>query len=75
MPAFSLFPKGVDKRRCASKDAWAPKGGRFGAVAHRLEEGKSVSENVGLRRGWIVMSHIGWGEEQTTIYKSVENFL
>ena len=57
-------PKGVNSRRCASKDA-----GPLGAVPHRLEEGKSVIEDVGPRRGWIVMSHIGWEGERTTIYK------
>ena len=25
--------------------------------------------------GWIVMSHIGWGGEHTTIYKGVETSL
>ena len=53
MPVRTLGPKGVD----------------LGAVPHRLEEGKSVSENVGPERGWIVMSHIGWGGEQITLYK------
>ena len=28
-----------------------PKGGGFGAVPHRLEEGKSASEYAGPRRG------------------------
>ena len=38
-------PKGVDTRRYASKDA-GPKGGGFGAVPHRLKEGKSASEDA-----------------------------
>ena len=29
---------------------------------------------LGPEGGWIVMSHIGWGGEQNTIYKSVEIF-
>ena len=28
----------------------------------------------GPKRGWIVMSHIGWGGEQNTLYKGVETF-
>ena len=67
-------PKGVDTRRCASKDAGPQRGVDLGAVPHRLEEGKSASEDAGPRRGWIVMSHIGWGGKQTTIYKGVETF-
>ena len=43
------------------------------AVPHRLEEGKSASEDARPRRG-NVMSHIGWGGEQNTIYKNVETF-
>ena len=52
-----------------------------------LEKGKSVSEHIGPGGGcdvphWastlalegVVMSHIGWGGEQTTIYKGVETF-
>ena len=66
--------RGVDTTRCASKDAGSQKGMDLGAVPHRLEEGKSASEDARPRRGWIVMSHIDWGEEQTTIYKGVETF-
>ena len=29
---------------------------------------------LGLEGRWIVMSHIGWGGEQTTIYKGVKTF-
>ena len=47
----------------------------MGAVTHRLEEGKSANENAETQRGWIMMSHIGWGEEHTTIYKGVETSL
>ena len=68
-------PKGVDTRRCTSKDARPQRGVDLGVVPHRLEEEKSVSEDAGLRReGWIVMSHIGWGEEQITIFGGVETF-
>ena len=65
-------PKGVDTRRCASKDAGPQRELDLGVVPHRLEEGKSVSEDAGPKGGWIVMSHIGWGGEETTIYKGVE---
>ena len=51
-----------------------PKGGGFGRVPHRLEKGTSANEDVGPRREWIVMSHIGWGGEQNTFYKGVETF-
>ena len=34
--------KGVDTRRCASKDAGPRRGVDLGAVPHRLEEGKSA---------------------------------
>ena len=66
--------RGVDTRQCASKDAGPKSGVDLGAVPHRLEKGKSVNEDAGPEWGWIVMSHIGWGGEQTTIYKSVETF-
>ena len=43
--------RGVDTRRCASKDA-GPKGGvDLGAVPHRLDKGMSDSEDAGPRRG------------------------
>ena len=68
-------PKGVDTRRCASKHAGPQRVVDLGAVPHRLEEEKSVNEDAGPQRGWIVMSHIGWGGEQITLYKGVENLL
>ena len=72
--SFSLFPRGVDTRRCASKDA-GPKGRvDLGTIPHQLEEGKSSSVSLGPEGGWIVISHIGWGGEQITIYKGVETF-
>ena len=43
-------PKGVDTRRCASKDAGPQRGVDLGAVPHRLEEGKSASEDARPRR-------------------------
>ena len=58
MPVKTLGSKGVDLE----------------AIPHRLEERKSVSENAGPEGGWIVMSHIGWGGEQTIIYKGMETF-
>ena len=65
--------RGVDTRRCASK-VTDPEGVDLGAVPYRWEEGNSTSEDAGPQREWIVMSHIGWGGEQTTIYKGVEIF-
>ena len=38
-------------RQCISKDAEPQKRVDLGAVPHRLEEGKSVSEDAGPRRG------------------------
>ena len=32
------------------------------------------ARTLGPEGGWIVMSHIGWGGEQTTIYKGVKTF-
>ena len=61
-------------RKECQRGCWAPKGvdcdvlhwlGRYGCL------GKSVSEDAGPRRGWIVMSYIGWEREQTTIYEGV----
>ena len=43
--------RGVDTRRCASKDAGPQMGVDLGAVPHRFEEGKSASEDAGPRRG------------------------
>ena len=43
-------------------------------VSHRLEKGMSVSEDAGPEGRWIVMSHIGWGGEQNTLYNGVETF-
>ena len=81
MPVRTLCPKwgwicprkGVDTRRCASKDTVPQIGVDLGAVPHRLEERKSASENAGPQ-GWIVMSHIDRRGEQTTLYKGMETF-
>ena len=59
MPVRTLAPKGVD----------------LVVVPHRLENGMSASDDAGPEGGWIVMSHIDWGEEQNTLYKGVETFL
>ena len=32
------------------------------------------ARTLGPKGGWIVISHIGWGGEQNTIYKGVETF-
>ena len=74
MPARRLFPKGVDTKRCASKDAEPQRGVDLAGVPHRLEKGKCASEDAGPEGGWIVMSHLGWGGEQNTLYKGVETF-
>ena len=58
-------------RRCVSKDTGPQMGDLAGGVPHQLEKGKSVSEDTGPQ---IVMSHIGWGGEQNTLYKGVETF-
>ena len=42
-------------------------------VPHQLGKGTSVSEDAGPRRGWIMRSHIGWGVEQSILYKGVPN--
>ena len=58
MPVRTLAPKEVD----------------LGVVPHRLEEGKSASEDVGPRRGVDYdVPHL-LGGEQTTVYKGVETF-
>ena len=57
----------------------AQKGVDLEAVSHRLEEkreyqrGHWASKGVDSRwaQWWIVMSHIGWRGEQTTIYKCI----
>ena len=70
-----VLQRGVDTSRCANKDAGPQRGVGLGAVPHRLEKGKSTSEDAEpAPKGWIVMSHIGWGGEQTTIYKGVKTF-
>ena len=62
----------VGRHKAVCQDGrWAPKGVDLGSVPHQLEEGKSASKDARSRRGWIVMSHVGWGGEQTTIYKGV----
>ena len=44
-------PKGVDTRRCASKDVGPQTRANLGAVPHRWKEGNSASEDAGPRRG------------------------
>ena len=48
---LAVLRRGVDTRRCASKDAGLQRGVDLGAVPHRLEEGKSASEDARSRRG------------------------
>ena len=47
MPTRSLFPEGVDMRRCASKDAGSQRGVDLVGVLHRLEKGTIASEDAG----------------------------
>ena len=35
---------------------------------------RAPARTLGPEGGWIVMFHIGWGGEQTTIYKGAETF-
>ena len=42
-------------------------------VPHLVDKGMSAGENW-PQKGVIVMSHIGWEGEQTTVYKGVETF-
>ena len=43
--------RGVDTRQCASKDTGPQSEVDLGAVPHRLEEGKSASEDARSRKG------------------------
>ena len=43
--------RGVDTRRCASKDAGPQRGVDLGAVPHRLDKETSANEDAGPRRG------------------------
>ena len=36
--------------------------------------GGAPIRTLGPEGGWILMSHIGWGGEQITLYKGVETF-
>ena len=65
--------KRVDTKWCVSKDA-GPKGGGFRGGPTSIEGRKECQRGPWPRRGWIMMSHIGWGGEQITLYKSVETF-
>ena len=63
--------RGVDTRRCASKDSGSWREVDLVGVPHRLEKGMSASEDARPWRGWIVISHIGWGGERNTLYMGV----
>ena len=66
--------RGVDTRRCASKDA-GPKGGWIWRRSHiDWRKERVPARTLGPEGGWIVMSHINWGREQITIYKGVDTF-
>ena len=83
---FGGGPTSIGERNECQRGHWAPKGvdcdvphwlGKRGVdlvvVPRQLEKGTSASEDTGPRRGWIVMSHIGWGGEQITFYKGCRN--
>ena len=56
--------RGVDTRRCASKDA-GPQGRWNWVLSHIDWRKERVSaRTLGPEGGWIVMSHIGWRGEQ-----------
>ena len=60
---------------CASKDAGLKGGVDLGARSHIDWRKKRVSAmTLGPEGRWIVMYHIGWGREQTIIYKGVKTF-
>ena len=63
--------KGVDTGWCASEDV-EPQRGVDCEILHRLETGTSISEDAGLRRGWIVTSHIGQRGDRNILYKDGE---
>ena len=52
-----------------------PKGGWIWGLSHiDWRKERVLARTLGPEGGWIVMSHIGWGGEQITIYKGVETF-
>ena len=54
--------RGVDMRRCASKDT-GPQGGGLWHIDWRRE--RVLARTLGLEGVWIVRSHIGWEENET----------
>ena len=69
-----VSPKGLDTRWCASKDVGLKGGWIWGRSHIDWRKERVLVRTVGSKRGWIVTSHVGWGGEQTTIYKGVEIF-
>jgi len=51
-----------------------PKDGWIWGWSHIDWRKERVPARTLAPKGWIVMSHIGWGGEQTTIYKNIETF-
>ena len=64
---------GVDTRRCASKDAGSQRGWIWGRSHIGWRKKRVPAKTLGPEGGWIVMSHIGWGGEQTTVWKHSPN--
>ena len=81
MPVRTLGPRGggfgggpasIGGRKECQRGRWAPKGGGLSRIDWRKE--RVPARTLGPEGGWIVMFHIGWGGEQTTVYKGVETF-
>ena len=67
----------VDTRRCASKDVGPPKGGGSGLGGSYIDwrRERASAKTLGSERGWIEISHIGWGGEQNILFKGSETSL
>ena len=65
----SQSPDGVPVRTLGPKGGWVWGRSHIDWIKERVP-----ARTVGPEEGWIVMSHIGWGGEQITLYKGVETF-
>ena len=70
VPPRRPFPegRGVDTRRCASKDVGHRRG--VDLVVSQIDwiKERVSARTLGPEGGWIVISHIGWGGEQNIFY-------
>ena len=55
--------KGVDMRRCASKDVGSQRGVDLVGSHIDWRKERVPARILGSERGWIIRSHIGWGGE------------